>query len=150
MQLNNKEYKESIGTFSKALQVQPLYVRSKAYRAISYLHLGDYQRAITDYAELDAQHRSDPKVSFDWECANFNTGWAFAHLSQYDDAVAFFEKVDTETQLGPDANIWLAELKNTMALPINNERLKELPDFCDWALKSNVQIKGKRQDEPIQ
>jgi len=150
MRLNKAEYKDAIDTFSKTLQVNPLYLRSKAYRALTYLYLADYPHAIADYSELEALHRSDTEIGFDWNCVDFNTGWAFAHSSEYENAIESFEKVDPDTQLGPDTSIWLAELENKNSLPIGTERLKELPNFCKWVFKAQMMIEGKRQDAPLQ
>jgi|GEM_PF-705534 len=148
MQLNHDEYNDAVSTFSKALQVNPLYIRSKAYRALTYLYLDDYTHSITDYSELETQHRSNTKIDIDWNCVGFNTGWAYAHLSEYKNAFNSFEKVEPETQLGSDTSIWLAELKNAMALPIEADRLSELPTFCKWVIQTRYLVKGKRQDAP--
>ena len=150
MQMNNKEYEDAIRTFSDTLQVQPKYLASKAYRALSYLYLDDYTNSIADYSELESQNRSNPKVGIDWNCVDFNTGWAYAQSSEYENAIESFAKVDPETQLGPDATIWLTELRSQKALPIEPDRLKELPNFCKWVYQAKMMIEGKRQDEPLQ
>lgn len=150
MQLNRNNFSDAIKTFSKTLQVNPLYIRSKAYRALTYLYLDDYQNAIADYSELETQHRSDPEVGFDWDCVDFNMGWASAQSSEFENAIASFEKVDPETQLGPDATFWLTALKNRRGMPIDTDRLKELPNFCKWVFRAPMMFKGQRQDASLQ
>lgn len=149
MQLNQDEYSQAIETFTQALKIEPKYVRSKAYRALSYMYQTEYQNAIFEYDELEKEYISKPEVELDWNCVNFNVGWASAQMSEFDDAIASFEQVDPENQLGPDTTVWLSALRNSSANPMEAERIKNLPDFCKWVFQKGFLIKGHRQDSPL-
>jgi tetratricopeptide (TPR) repeat protein len=98
-----------------------------AYRGLTYVHLGLYDKALEDYLDIVEALETSAGLNLDKDCMYFNMGWLHAHLNSNEKASSAFSKVDSSSHLAPDAMSWLSSIRKGSG---NAKKHESLPGFC--------------------
>ena len=101
-----------------------------AWKGLSYIHLGLYEKALEDYLNARKLIVTKPGMKLDPQCNFFNTGWLYVKLGDKERAVTYFKKVGEKSKLLPNAKLWLQWLEDTGPKMDQSSTLDALPNFC--------------------
>jgi len=148
-QIELKNYEEALRAFDKALEIDPKYAPSFAFRGLALKGMGKAEEAIHSF---DKGLTLDPKNAGLW----YERGNTLKNLKKYDDAVQNFDKaleinpkyVDAWGNRGLVLE-WLGKYDDAiksfdkgLAIDSNDTKI--------WVLRGRTLIKLKRYDEAIQ
>ena len=115
-----------------------------AWRAVTFMHLGRYADAITALVNLGAVAEMRSMLEVDSDCIQYNIGWSYAHLDMYQESQELFERIDPDSNIGPDASVWLNALSEFKSQPEQTLTSMELPGICENLIPSRNLVKSVR------
>ena len=115
-----------------------------AWRAVTFMHLGRHEDAITELVNLGMLAEMRSTLEVDSNCIQYNIGWNYAHLEQYQESKELFERIDPGSNIGPDATVWLNALSEVKSQPDKTLPGMELPGICENLIPSINLVKRVR------
>ena len=102
------------------------------------MHLGRNKEAIEYLVKLGTKADSKPELEADTNCIQYNLGWNFAQLEMYQESIDLFSRIAPDSDLEPDASVWLAALSSVKK---QNDKVplgQDLPGICENLIPSKV------------
>ena len=148
--LRQKDYENAAIHFNKSVELPSnptsavMAFPTLAYRGLTYIHLGQYDKALKDYLVLGDALKSSPHLNLDHDCIYFNSGWLFAQFGLMGKAIESFGMVDPDSQLWPDTVNWMEGIGQATENTVADENL---PGFCTAVFPSAANTKVDTQDQ---
>jgi tetratricopeptide (TPR) repeat protein len=127
------KYKDAISDYSRAIRMNPDYIRAYSNRGATYAELGNYEDAISDYSRAI---RIDPDFS---ARPYYNRGIAYSTLKNYKAAISDYSRA---IRMNPDYDSAYknrAAAKRSAGLPYCSDYKKACDlgkeECCEWYYK---------------
>ena len=137
--INNADYENAALEFEAVGENASVPHSTLARQAFTYMHLGRYKESIDYLVRFGMIADSFPGVEVNSNCIQYNIGWNFAHLEMYQESADLFSRVESDSDLGPDASVWLDALKNAEELGDESIINQELPGICEKLIPAETQ-----------
>ena len=115
-----------------------------AWRAVTFMHLSQFEDAITELVNLGTLAEMRSMLEVDSNCIQYNIGWSYARLKQYQESKELFERIDPDSNIGPDAIAWLNALSELKSQADETMLNKELPGICENLIPAINLVKSVR------
>ena len=129
-QYHRQQFEEAVINFDKSLKMAPDPHSAMAWRGLSYIHLGEYEKALADYQDTRKLIVTEPGMRLDPQCNFFNNGWLYAQMGDMEKSAVYFEKVGDKSELLPNAKLWLVWLADQNQTTDRLPGFEDLPNFC--------------------